>query len=230
VDFEACGWMCGGFFCRHAQQCAVRIEILKFEQQVFSTRGVPFVHEKEYNDSYIRFHYFAFVELYNNSGDHTELAECTAHLSVLLAFAANKNADVAKQFYTLGVMDLALRELNLEWCMTQMRGLKDPERAADASAPVEQRRSRPATPEAAAAAPAAAMPTQPVAEKTPARPTPVRPSFGLNLTGVAKTGEPVPKPAPSPSVSGSSSEDSADSDSDSEYDGKPMMAFKLDLR
>jgi hypothetical protein len=74
------------------------------------------------------------------------------------------------------------------------------------------------------------MPTQPVAEKTPARPTPVRPSFGLNLTGVAKTGEPVPKPAPSPSVSGSSSEDSADSDSDSEYDGKPMMAFKLDLR
>ena len=24
LDFEASGWMCGGFFCRHVQQCAVR--------------------------------------------------------------------------------------------------------------------------------------------------------------------------------------------------------------
>jgi hypothetical protein len=215
---------------RHAQQWAVRIEILKFEQQVFSSRGCPFVHEKEYHDAYIRLHYFAFVELYNNSGDHNELAECTAHLNVLLAFAANKNADVAKQFYTLGVMDLALRELNLEWCMTQMRGLKEPERKADVAAPSEHRHSRPATPEAAAAGggaatAVAALPAQPAAERTPARP-----SFGLNLAGVAKVGEPVPKAVASPPASGSSSEDSADSDSDSEYDGRPMMAFKLDLR
>lgn len=103
------------------QHASVRYQILLLLCEIFSAPDSWFVHEKEYIDSYIRFHYFSFFELYNNnSTDRHVLHECCAHLKILVAFAARKNPEISKQFYTLGVMDLALRELNLEWCMTQV--------------------------------------------------------------------------------------------------------------
>lgn len=97
----------------------LRFEILSLLEEVFSTEGCPYLHEKRVVDFYIRFHYLAFVKLYvpyaPERGAHGDPRECTLHLKVLRAFAGNKNSLVKRRFHQLRIMDFLIREIDLEF-------------------------------------------------------------------------------------------------------------------
>ena len=100
----------------------LRKAILEFLVEFFNSKDALFVRKKVYLDTYISYHYLAFIKLYHSlSFDNNTLELCSLHLKVLLAFAYYKNEDITMKFYQLKTLDFLVREVNLEYEITQVK-------------------------------------------------------------------------------------------------------------
>jgi len=97
---------------------AVMLEVLGFLSDLFALPGLPFLGSEIYVNTFISFHFVAFVKNYIMPTVAQEnMRLCTSHLAILLSFAQNKNELVLRKFFELGVMAFLAGEIGLEYSL-----------------------------------------------------------------------------------------------------------------
>jgi serine/threonine protein kinase len=96
-----------------ADEFMVTDTLVLFMQRLIGLEDSP-LHSSANIDLYISSHYLSFLKYYSGQLQSHESAEhmCNAHLKMLLAFAAKKNAVTTRKFYQLQIMHFLVREMS----------------------------------------------------------------------------------------------------------------------
>src|SRR3990167_1082659 len=103
-------------------------EILNFLISIFTVKDSIFMKSKSYIDAYLSYAYLAFIKLYHSiSNTDANMELIHLYLQLLLGFSMNKNEKIIMKFYQLRLMDFIVREVNLEYEITQTRSRPRPQ-------------------------------------------------------------------------------------------------------